>query len=97
MTGRPLTEKRVVFNITTYWIDKEKLNRKKLTPFFSLLGEAKLLQIVNLNTDLIFIKISSDNHNHKAFNHDGKTMTESYGEGCGRERNEDDKKKLLAQ
>lgn len=67
---------------------------KKPTPFFSLLSKTKLLQIVNLNTDLIFIKISSDNHNHKAFNHDGKTMTESYTVGeREKERNEDDKKK----
>lgn len=76
-----MAEKRVVFNITTHRIDKEKLYRKNPTRFFSLLGKTKLLQIVNLNTDLIFIKISSDNHNHKAFNHDGKTMTESYTEG----------------
>lgn len=53
-----------------------------------------MLQIVNLNTDLIFIKISSDNHNHKAFNHDGKTMTESYTVSeREKEGNEDDKKK----
>lgn len=65
-------KKHVVFNITTYRIDNEKLKRKKPTPFFSLLSKTKLLQIVNLNTDLIFIKISSDNRNHKAFNHDRK-------------------------